>query len=120
MVGWAKERTGFGYIRIKRTDLVEVLLEAIHEAKIPVHYNQRITAIVDTGDGVKVTFSDGSSDIGDLLLGCDGIHSSVRRIYIDPVQVPEYSGFAGIGSIVPASVLSEHAASRFVSFSHSF
>jgi 2-polyprenyl-6-methoxyphenol hydroxylase-like FAD-dependent oxidoreductase len=118
MVGWAKEQTGFGYIRIKRTDLVEVLLEAIHEAQIPVHYNKRITAVVDTGDGVKVTFSDGSSDIGDLLLGCDGIHSSVRRIYVDPIQVPEYSGFAGIGSIVPASALSEPAASRFVSFSH--
>ena len=105
-VGWAREQTGFGYLRIKRTDLQDVLLQAATKAGIPVHFGKRLTTIDDNVDGVKVTFSDGSVDSADLLIGCDGIHSYVRRSYIDPTQTPEYSGLSGIMSIVPAEVVS--------------
>lgn len=105
-VGWAREQTGFGYLRIKRTDLQHILLQAATKAGIPVHFGKRLTTIDDNVDGVKVTFADGSVDSADLLLGCDGIHSNVRRSYIDPTQKSEYSGLSGIMSIVPAEVIS--------------
>ncbi|KAJ5881188.1 uncharacterized protein N7473_012241 [Penicillium subrubescens] len=105
-VGWARERTGFGYMRIKRTDLVNVLLEAVQEAKIPIRFNKRLTTIEESDTGVQVTFEDGSSDTADMLFGCDGIHSFVRRTYVDPMKTLEYSGMSGLGSIIPTSVLS--------------
>jgi 2-polyprenyl-6-methoxyphenol hydroxylase-like FAD-dependent oxidoreductase len=105
-VGWAREQTGFGYLRIKRTDLQDVLLEAVRKAGIPVHFGKRVTTIDDGADRVEITFSDGETDSADLLFGCDGIHSYVRRTYIDPSQTSEYSGLSGIMSIVPAKTVS--------------
>lgn len=112
VVGAAKEATGFGYMRIKRTDLLDVFLKAVDNAGIPVHYNKRLVSITDQDDGVKVTFSDGTVDTADLLLGCDGIHSAVRRLFVDPAVKADYTGLAGIGSIVPVSVLGQDAASQ--------
>ncbi len=41
---------------------------------------------------VAVTFANGASDIADLLVGADGIHSIVRRILFPDIQ-PRYSGY---------------------------
>ncbi|KAM0425807.1 hypothetical protein ACHAPT_009058 [Fusarium lateritium] len=112
LIGAARDITGFGYLRIKRTELQKVMTDAIDKAAIPIHYNKQLTSIKDTAEGVEVTFSDGTVDTGDLLLGCDGIHSSVRRLHVDPEQTPEYTGMAGLGALVPASKLSEPARSQ--------
>lgn len=96
----AKNQTGFGYIRINRVDLVQCLRDVTQEYDIPIHYDKQIQSIDDLGDSVTVTFTDGTSDTGSLLLGCDGIHSSVRRIHVDAEIAPEYSGISAISSIV--------------------
>ncbi|KAJ5888975.1 hypothetical protein N7495_009016 [Penicillium taxi] len=95
-----KEKTGFGYLRINRVDLVECLREATEKYEIPIHYGKQLTSIVDHGDTVTVEFSDGTSVSASLLLGCDGIHSAVRKIHIDADVLPEYSGISAISSIV--------------------
>jgi 2-polyprenyl-6-methoxyphenol hydroxylase-like FAD-dependent oxidoreductase len=103
--GWAREQTGFGYLRIRRVDLVRVLLEAVKREGIEVRFGVQMREIEDVNGGVRVSFEDGSSDTADLLLGCDGIHSQVRRGYVDPLQEPEYSGIAGSFSLIPAAEL---------------
>ncbi|PYH90582.1 salicylate hydroxylase [Aspergillus ellipticus CBS 707.79] len=102
---WAQQKTGFGYLRICRKDLQEVLFDAINEQQIPVHFNKRIVSVNESPKDVTVTFSDGSTDTADILIGCDGIHSSVRRLHVDPSIVPEYSGIAGTQSIIPSAGL---------------
>lgn len=102
VVGWAREQTGFGLLRIKRAEVLAGLLEAAQTAGISVQYGKSLTAIEEREDGVTATFSDGTSDSADILLGCDGIHSSVRRLYVDPSQTPEYTGFAGLTALVPS------------------
>lgn len=52
------------------------------------------------GGSVTVTFSDSTSDTAWLLLGCDGIHSMVRRLHVDAATKPVYSGIAAISAIV--------------------
>lgn len=105
MAGWSEEQTGFGYLRIKRTDVMEVLLSAAKRASIPIWYDKRLERIEEHDNHVTAYFSDGTSDTGDILLGCDGIHSAVRTKYVDPSCVPKYSGISNIGSIVPRSML---------------
>ncbi|QKX53738.1 uncharacterized protein TRUGW13939_00818 [Talaromyces rugulosus] len=111
MTSWSREKTGFGYLRIRRVDLMEVLYEEARKAGIPIHFSKHLTGIEEDNKGVTVTFSDGSSDKADLLLGCDGIHSMVRKLYVDPNTEPQYSGISNIYSLVPTSELPSAAAS---------
>ena len=100
MVGWARSQTGYGYLRIKRVDLVDVLLDAVRREGIEVKFGVKVTGIED-----GVVHTENGNDRADLVLGCDGIHSFVRRNVVDPECVSEYSGFAGSFSIVAASQL---------------
>ncbi|CAG8256644.1 unnamed protein product [Penicillium salamii] len=100
LVGWARVQTGFGYLRIKRVDLVDVLLEAVRREGIEVRFGVKVTGIED-----GVVHTDSGDERAELVLGCDGIHSFVRKTVVDPGFVSEYSGIAGSFSIVPASKL---------------
>jgi 2-polyprenyl-6-methoxyphenol hydroxylase-like FAD-dependent oxidoreductase len=52
--------------------------------------------------GVTAIFADGSRARGDLLIGADGIHSTVRRQFLSDLQ-PRYAGY-----VVWRAVVSEH------------
>lgn len=108
-VGWTKEQIGFGYMRIKRIDLVDVLKIRAEEEGIQILFSKRISGIEDTEEGVTVSFEDGDVQSADMVIGCDGIHSWVRTKYVHPGYDPVYSGMAGIGALVPGSNLSERS-----------
>jgi 2-polyprenyl-6-methoxyphenol hydroxylase-like FAD-dependent oxidoreductase len=105
MVSWSKNQIGFGYVRIRRSDLLEILLEAVGKMDIPIHYGKRLVGIEEREHLVTASFSDGTHDTADLLLGCDGIHSAVRTLHVDRSCVPEYSGIANMYSLLSASQL---------------
>ncbi|KAL4953209.1 hypothetical protein BDW69DRAFT_9367 [Aspergillus filifer] len=109
VVAHSRSETGYGYMRVKRTDIIDVLHKAVKEAGIPVIFNKRITSIEESGNGVTATFTDGTKANADMLFGCDGIHSATRQLYVDPSQKPEYSGLAGFMSIIPTSTLPQSA-----------
>lgn len=111
MASWSRQQTGFGYLRIRRTDIMDVFLDATSKANIPIHYNKHLTKIEENNDKVTAFFSDGTSDTGDFLLGCDGIHSAVRKLYVDPDCTPQYSGISNVFSLVPTSELPSEASS---------
>jgi len=72
------ERLGAPVSMVPRRVLLERLLEGFPTARI--RCNSRVVGVVDTPDGVRVEFEDGSSAEGDLLIGADGLHSIVREI----------------------------------------
>ncbi|KIM95430.1 hypothetical protein OIDMADRAFT_106437 [Oidiodendron maius Zn] len=101
-------QTGYGYMRVKRTDLVNMLLEKIKERSgIQVEWGKRVVSVQEDEDGVRVSFQDGTTDTSDLLLGCDGIHSAVRTTYVDPAAVPLYSGISTIFAFLSLKDLPE-------------
>jgi 2-polyprenyl-6-methoxyphenol hydroxylase-like FAD-dependent oxidoreductase len=78
LAAWSEAKTGYGYLRVKRSDLQDVLLAKAAEEGIQVQYGMRIVSIeASDKQGEIVTFSDGTIDTADLLLGCDVIHSAV-------------------------------------------
>ena len=98
----------FGYksIRIQRTSLHQLLLDKCAEFpnKISISYGKTFTKITESKQGVTVDFADGTSAQGDILIGCDGIHSKVREMVLgDEAPSPHYTGMAGIGAIVNRS-----------------
>ena len=82
---------------IKRADLYRVLNQEALARGIRVEHGKRLVDAQDTGDGVRAVFADGSEAVGDVLIGCDGVHSTVRRI-IDPgAPAPTYAGLLTTG-----------------------
>jgi 2-polyprenyl-6-methoxyphenol hydroxylase-like FAD-dependent oxidoreductase len=85
-------------IGISRVRLQQVLLAGA--AQVPTRFGVSITSLSHQPNGVSVDFSDGSTADYDLVVGADGIYSTVRRLAISPAQ-PRYAGTIVWRSIVP-------------------
>jgi 2-polyprenyl-6-methoxyphenol hydroxylase-like FAD-dependent oxidoreductase len=68
-------------LALPRTDLHRVLLAGIEG--VPVRWGQSPQAITIDGHRVVVTISGARTDY-DLVLGADGVHSTVRRLVLGP------------------------------------
>jgi salicylate hydroxylase len=80
--------------RVLRADLLSALLETLDEAGIKIQYEKKAVSFSQGEDTIEINFEDGSTASGDILLGCDGIHSFVRTAIIEPERKPVYSGIA--------------------------
>ena len=70
--------------------LQRLLREAIDPANY--HLNRGFTRVEQDGGGVQVHFADGGVERADLLVGGDGIRSSVRGCVAPDIQ-PQYAGY---------------------------
>lgn len=68
------------------------------------HFGKGFTGLVQDGRRVTAFFDDGASAEGDLLIGADGLRSTVRAQLMSVVQ-PQYAGYVAWRSIVEESVL---------------
>jgi 5-methylphenazine-1-carboxylate 1-monooxygenase len=81
-------------LSIHRADLHEVLLEAVKERSgvDSVVLNMKFSSVEEEQGGVKAKFEDGTIAIGSCVIGCDGIHSSVRKMLFPGEGPPGYQG----------------------------
>ena len=61
-----------------RPDLARILADRVAELGACIHYGMTVTGLTHDADGVDVALSDDSSGRYDLLIGADGLHSSIR------------------------------------------
>ncbi|HEY2267053.1 MAG TPA: hypothetical protein VGI96_30825, partial [Streptosporangiaceae bacterium] len=69
---------------------------------------KRLVRAMETGDAVRAVFADGSEATGDLLIGCDGVHSTLRRIIDPAAPSPVYSGLINTAATPPACRWTPH------------
>ncbi|MGH1569546.1 FAD binding domain-containing protein [Methylobacterium sp. P31] len=69
------------------------------------HHGRTLTRIEERADTVVAHFQDGSSAEGDLLIGADGIFSTVRAL-LAPDVMPSYVGYIAWRGLVDAADLS--------------
>lgn len=82
---------------IKRADLYRAVRDIALERGIRIEQGRRFVSAESGGHGVRAIFDDGSEVYGDVLIGCDGIHSTVRKV-IDPgAPAPRYAGLITTG-----------------------
>ncbi len=76
----AIERYGFPYVTVFRPDLLQVLVDAVR-AKKPdaIHLGKRATGASERDGRVTLAFEDGTTAVGDALIGADGVHSRIRH-----------------------------------------
>jgi 2-polyprenyl-6-methoxyphenol hydroxylase-like FAD-dependent oxidoreductase len=101
---------------IKRGTLNRVLRAAVEEQGIAIEFGRRLTGVHDHGRQVTVTFADGSTASGDLLVGCDGIHSATRRAILPQAPAPRYTGLVGTGGFVRSGITLPPSATMYMTF----
>ncbi|WP_024805877.1 FAD-dependent monooxygenase [Nocardia sp. BMG51109] len=101
LTGAYRERFGNPYSVVHRGDLYQPLLDASrdHDA-IELCGGRRATGYEEDDDGVTVFDEHGHSRRGDLLIGADGIRSTIRRALLDDGD-PRVTGHTIYRSLVP-------------------
>ena len=77
---------------IERDILLTLLFDTVKN-EVEFMFNNSITALSETAHNIQVTFKDGVQQNFDLLFGCDGIHSPVRKMCFG--HEAEYLHFLG-------------------------
>jgi FAD-dependent urate hydroxylase len=91
-------RLGASVRMVPRRILLERLLKGFPVDRI--RCNSRAVGVASTRNGVRVDFEDGSSAVGDLLIGADGLHSVVRSIVgAQPAKPTGWCSWQGLVSL---------------------
>ena len=79
---------GFGVLNERDVEILRGDLLALLYARTEVEYlfDDTITALDQTDDGVEVTFARAAPRVFDLVIGADGLHSSVRAMAFENVE----------------------------------
>ena len=98
-------------VGMMRPLLHEVVAGALAQAGVAVRFGLTITALAEAGEGVDVTFSDGSRAHYELVVGADGANSRVRELLFGADLRPQYTGQAVWRAMVPRppEVTARHA-----------
>ncbi|HEY3478518.1 MAG TPA: FAD-dependent oxidoreductase, partial [Streptomyces sp.] len=78
------------YRCLRRADLAVALQNEVRRRDIPISHGARLSSLTEDAAGVTATFADGRTASGDLLIGADGLNSTVRSL-ISPAE-PRYAG----------------------------
>jgi salicylate hydroxylase len=95
----AETHFGAPYYAAHRADLLDVLLGGLGQHGF--RLGSRIERVDQDKAGVTITLADGSSESGDILIGADGIHSTVRAQLFGK-ELPRYTGNVAWRGLVPA------------------
>ena len=68
-----------GELEVMKSDLTRILYD-LTKADTEYVFGDSITALTDTGDGVRAEFASGAQRTFDLVVGADGLHSMVRSL----------------------------------------
>ncbi|MFI8184248.1 FAD-dependent monooxygenase [Actinacidiphila glaucinigra] len=83
-----------------RAELFRTLREAAAKRELTTVYGRRIVDASEDADGVTAHFEDGSTATADVLIGADGLRSTVRRLIAPAASAPRFAGTAGFGAMV--------------------
>jgi 2-polyprenyl-6-methoxyphenol hydroxylase-like FAD-dependent oxidoreductase len=86
-----------------RSDVLSMLIGALPPERL--HLGHRMTAFDDRGDRVALEFANGARAEADIVIGADGIHSTVRELLFG-AEHPRFTGCVAYRGLVPAGRLS--------------
>jgi salicylate hydroxylase len=93
---------GFPHYQMHRADLIAALSGALSAERF--HLGHRLTGVAQSGDEVRAEFAGGRSARFDVLVGADGIHSTVRQALFGADEA-RFTGCVAYRGVVPAERL---------------
>ena len=104
-----------------RSDLYQVLYEEARRRGISIEHGKRLVGAAETADSVTARFDDGTEATADILIGADGIRSTVRGLIDADAPDPSYTGLISFGARVAHPGLPSTAGKMPMSFGkHAF
>lgn len=83
---------------IHRGDFIEALLSTLPEGMV--HINHKLVSIEDQGSQAELTFENGTIVTADVVIGADGIRSTVRKQLFSDAE-PVFSGEHAYRAVIP-------------------
>ena len=96
----ARRRYGAPYLHIHRADLIEILQNAAEAEGVRIRLGSRLSAFTRPDDELRVGLDNGTILEADLLIGADGMRSTVRRILFG-ADHPRFTGAVAWRAIAP-------------------
>jgi salicylate hydroxylase len=96
------EAFGFPHYQMHRADVLSTLARAWPVERL--HPGYRLVALAERSDCVEAAFENGNLAAFDVLVGADGIHSTVRSILFGPER-PRFTGCTAYRGLVPVERL---------------
>jgi 2-polyprenyl-6-methoxyphenol hydroxylase-like FAD-dependent oxidoreductase len=85
---------------IDRGVLHRILRDRAEQAGMQIHDGKKLMRVDEHPDGVTAHFADGTSASADVLVGADGVHSTVRRIIDPDAPTARYLNMLGFEGLV--------------------
>jgi len=102
-LGPAGERAyGASYITVHRHDLHAAILERVEPGTIA--FGRRLAGVEQHGAAVRLDFADGSQAEADVVIGADGVNSSLREAVAGPGKA-RFTGAVAHRAIYPSALL---------------
>ena len=103
------KRWGSPYYHIHRADYISALLSALEKlADVTLTTDIEVTGFSQNSEQVCIEFSDGTNLQADVLIGADGIHSSIQTALLGE-QSPTFTGNVAWRAVVPMQRLGNMA-----------
>ncbi|KIM34711.1 hypothetical protein M413DRAFT_450097 [Hebeloma cylindrosporum] len=93
-----KERYGYEMVMLPRAVVHEALLSGIPEQDI--RWGVKVKGVQESRNQVSVEYSDGSTEMADLVIGADGVRSAVKSSLFDGKFDAKYDGLTGVGGFI--------------------
>jgi salicylate hydroxylase len=94
---------------LHRADLVRAIGSVVPADRV--RLGKRCASVTVDGDAVQVAFTDGTVAEADVVIGADGVHSTVRGVVTEPSPAT-YSGMSAFRALVPADRAPDFARRR--------
>ena len=88
---------------VRRGDLCRVLSDEAVAQGVKLEYGKRLVAVDERPDAIVAGFADGTTAEGDILIGADGIHSTVRTLIDPAAPEPQHAGLISFGAPAPGA-----------------
>jgi salicylate hydroxylase len=90
---------GAPHMTLHRADLLDIIAAGFPAEHV--HLGHRLVGLRDRGDGTEARFDNGARITADVLVGADGIHSTVRSALFG-AEEPRFAGCVAYRGLVPA------------------
>lgn len=95
----SEELYGAPHLTVHRADLLAIIASGFPPERV--HLGHPLAGLADHAEGVEAWFDNGARARADVLVGADGIHSTVRAALLGE-EPPRFAGCVAYRGLVPA------------------